>query len=133
MIKFNVVMEFKISALLYSSKLKTLIGVDLSAWTAAFAPSLLSDRLEFSIPLGPHTKHRPPGDLLGVLGHAARAAARLIRQLGRQGRSRAKRIGGGFCGGPRGGGGFRGDGSFHGGGLCGGYLSRFGGSVRAGR
>jgi hypothetical protein len=32
---------------------------------------------------GPHTKHGPPGDLLGVLGHAARAAARLFRQLGR--------------------------------------------------
>jgi|AntAceMinimDraft_5_1070358.scaffolds.fasta_scaffold20272_3 hypothetical protein len=26
---------------------------------------------------GPHTKHGPPGDLLGVLGHAARATARL--------------------------------------------------------
>ena len=57
----------------------------------------------------PHTKHGPPGDLLGVLGHVVRAAARLFRQLRRRGRSRAKRIGGGFCGGHRGGGGFRGD------------------------
>jgi hypothetical protein len=48
--KFNVVMAFKISGSLYSSDLKTLIGVDLSAWTAAFASSLLSDP---SIPLGP--------------------------------------------------------------------------------
>ena len=38
-------------------------------------------------------------DLLGVLGHAVRAATRLFRQLGRQGRFRAKRIGGGFRGG----------------------------------
>jgi hypothetical protein len=64
----------------------------------------------------PHTKHGPPGDLLGFLGHAARAAARLFRQLERQGRLRAKRIGGGFRGGPRSGDSFRGGGSFHGGG-----------------
>jgi hypothetical protein len=61
--KFNVVIAFKISALVYWSDLKNLIGVDLSFWTAAFAPLLLSD---------------PPRDLLGVLGHAVRAAARLI-------------------------------------------------------
>jgi hypothetical protein len=41
--------------------------------------------------------------------------------------SSAKRIGGGFRGGPRGGG------SFRGGGLRGGNLSRLDGSVRAGR
>jgi hypothetical protein len=41
--KFNVVIEFKISALVYWSDLKNLIGVGLSALTAAFAPSLLSD------------------------------------------------------------------------------------------
>jgi hypothetical protein len=43
MIKFYVITAFKISALLYSSDLKTLIGVDHSALTAAFALSLLSD------------------------------------------------------------------------------------------
>jgi hypothetical protein len=80
---------------------------------------------------GPHTRHGPPGDLLGVLGHAARAAARLFRQLGRQGRLRAKRIGGDFRGGPRIGGGFRGGGSFHGGrSFRGGGLR--GGSFRGG-
>jgi hypothetical protein len=42
MINFEAVMAFKISALLYSSDLKNLISVDLSAWKAAFAPSLLS-------------------------------------------------------------------------------------------
>jgi hypothetical protein len=42
MVKFVVVMAFKISALLYSSDLKKIIGVDLSAWTATFSPSLLS-------------------------------------------------------------------------------------------
>ena len=31
----------------------------------------------------PHTKHGPPGNLFIFLGHAARAAARLFRQLGR--------------------------------------------------
>jgi hypothetical protein len=41
--KFNVVMAFEISALLCWSDLKNLIGVDLSAWAAGFAPSLLSD------------------------------------------------------------------------------------------
>ena len=78
---------------------------------------------------------RPNGELLGVLGHAVRAAARLFRQLGRHGRLRARRIGGGFRGGRsfRGGGGFHGGGSFRGGGLRGGSLSRLGGSVRAGR
>jgi hypothetical protein len=71
--------------------------------------------------------------------HVARAAARLFRQLGRQGRSCAKRIGGDFRGAPRGGGSFRGGGSSHGGGsfrgggLRGGNLSRLGGSARAGR
>jgi hypothetical protein len=48
----------------------------------------------------PHAKHGPPGDLLGVLGHAARSAARLIGKLERQGRSRAKRIGGVFAAAP---------------------------------
>jgi hypothetical protein len=78
-------------------------------------------------------------DLHGVLGHAARAAARLFRQLGRQGRTRAKLIGGGFRGAPRGcdsfrgGSSFLGGGSFCGGGLRGGNLSRLGGSVCAGR
>ena len=43
MIKLYVITAFKISALLYSSDLKTLIGVDHSALTAAFALSLLSD------------------------------------------------------------------------------------------
>jgi hypothetical protein len=43
MIKFDVVMAFKISGLLYSSDLKTLIGFDLSAWTAVFSSSPLSD------------------------------------------------------------------------------------------
>ena len=42
-INYCMIMAFRISALLYSSDLKTLIGVDLSAWTAAFAPSLLCD------------------------------------------------------------------------------------------
>jgi hypothetical protein len=83
--------------------------------------------------LGPQTKHGPPRDLFGVLGHAVRAAARLFWQLGRQGRSRAKRIGGGSSGGPRGGGNFRVRGISHGGGLRGGNLNRLGGSVRAGR
>jgi hypothetical protein len=75
---------------------------------------------------------RPDGGFLGVLGHAARAAARLFRQLGCQGRLRAIRIGGGFRGGPRGGesirggGRFHGGGSFRGGGLRGGNLSRLG-------
>jgi len=41
--KFNVVAAYKISELVYISDLKNLIGVDLSAWTAAFASSLLSD------------------------------------------------------------------------------------------
>ena len=41
--KFNVVIAFKISALLCWGDLKNLIGVDLEFWTAAFAPSLLSD------------------------------------------------------------------------------------------
>jgi hypothetical protein len=45
MIKFDVVVVFKISALLHSRDFKTLICVDLSAWTAAFSPSLLSDPL----------------------------------------------------------------------------------------
>jgi hypothetical protein len=36
--KFNVVIAFEISALLFWSDLKSLIGVGLSAWTAAFAP-----------------------------------------------------------------------------------------------
>jgi hypothetical protein len=49
----NVVITFKISALVYWSDLKNLIGVDLSAWTAAFAPSLLSDQPQVSISLGP--------------------------------------------------------------------------------
>jgi hypothetical protein len=57
----------------------------------------------------------------------------LWRQLGRQGRSRARRIGGGFRGGPRSGDSFRGGGNFRGGGLRDGSLSRLGGSVRAGR
>jgi|AntAceMinimDraft_5_1070358.scaffolds.fasta_scaffold358546_1 hypothetical protein len=51
--KNNVIMAFKINALLHSSDLKTLIGVDLSAWTTAFAPSLLSDPPRVSIPFGP--------------------------------------------------------------------------------
>ena len=55
----------------------------------------------------PHTKHGPPGNLFIFLGHAARAAAKLFQQLGRQGRSRAKRIGGGFRSAPRSGGSFR--------------------------
>jgi hypothetical protein len=42
MIKFIVIMALKISALLQLSDLKILIGFDLLAWTAAFAPSLLS-------------------------------------------------------------------------------------------
>jgi hypothetical protein len=121
MIKFDVVMAFNINAVLYLSDLKTLIGVDLSAWTAAFAPSLLSDPPRVFNSSCPPTKHGPPGDLLAVLGHAVRIAARLFRQLGRQGHSRAKRIGG-----------FHGGGSFHGG-LRGGNLSHLGGSVRAGR
>jgi len=41
--KFNVVIAFEISALLCWSDLISLIGVDLSAWAAAFAPSLLSN------------------------------------------------------------------------------------------
>ena len=41
--KFNVVIEFEISALLCWGDLISLIGVDLSAWAAAFASSLLSD------------------------------------------------------------------------------------------
>jgi hypothetical protein len=41
--KFNEVIEFNISSLVYWSDLKNLIGADLSAWTAAFAPWLLSD------------------------------------------------------------------------------------------
>jgi hypothetical protein len=62
-----------------------------------------------------------------------------LSAAGRQGRSRAKRIGGGFRGGPRGGGSFRGGDSFHGGGsfrgggLRGGILSHLGCSVHAGR
>ena len=36
-------MAFKISVLVHFSDLKKMIGVDLSAWTAALAPSLLSD------------------------------------------------------------------------------------------
>jgi hypothetical protein len=42
-IKFNVVVALKIRTLLYSGDLNTLIGFDLSAWTAASVPSLLSD------------------------------------------------------------------------------------------
>jgi hypothetical protein len=42
--KFYVALAFEINALLYTSDVKTLIGVHLSAWAAAFAPSLLSDR-----------------------------------------------------------------------------------------
>ena len=133
-------MAFKISALLYSSDLKPVICVDLSAWTSAFAPSLLSDpHRVFNSSRPPHTKYGPPGNLFIALGNAARAAARLFRQLGRQGRSRAKRIGGGSRGAPRGGGSFSGGGSFRGGGvlresgLRGGNLSRLGGNVRAGR
>jgi hypothetical protein len=57
---------------------------------------------------------RPDGELLGVFGYAACAAARLFLQLGRQGS-------------------FNGGLSFCGGGLRGGNLSRLGGSVRAGR
>jgi hypothetical protein len=79
----------------------------------------------------PTTKQGPPGDLFGVLGHAARAAAGLFRQLGRQGRSRTRRISGGFRGGLRGDGSFRG-GGLRGGGLRGDNLSRLGGCVRAG-
>ena len=41
--EFNVVISYKTSALLCCNDLKSLIGVDLSAWAAAFAPSLLSD------------------------------------------------------------------------------------------
>ena len=86
---------------------------------------------------------RGPGPCsFGVLGHAA---TRLFRQLGLLGRLRARRIGSGFRGGPRGGGCFRGGrsfrgggsfysgGSFRGGNLRGGYLSRIGCSVRADR
>jgi hypothetical protein len=133
-------MAFKISSLQYSSDFKTLIGVDLSAWTSAFAPSLLkrpASSFQFLSP--PHTKHGPPGNLFIALGNAARAATRLFRQHGRQGRSRAKRIGGFSRGGPRGDGSFSGGGSFRGGGvlresgLCGGNLSRLGGNVFAGR
>ena len=36
-------MLFKISIILYSSNPNKLIGVDFSAWTTAFAPSLLSN------------------------------------------------------------------------------------------
>jgi hypothetical protein len=36
--KFNVVIAFEIIALLCWSDLKSLIGVGLSAWAAAFAP-----------------------------------------------------------------------------------------------
>jgi hypothetical protein len=36
--KFNVVIEFEINALLCWSDLISFIGVDLSAWAAAFAP-----------------------------------------------------------------------------------------------
>ena len=69
----------------------------------------------------------------------------LFRQLGHQGRSRAKRLGGGFRdsfrgegsfnggGSFRGGGSLNGGGSFRDGGLRGGNLSRLGGNVRAGR
>ena len=60
--KFNVVIAFEISTLLCWSDVISLIGLDLSAWAAVFAPSL---------------------DLLGILGHAVRAAARHFRQLGR--------------------------------------------------
>jgi uncharacterized membrane protein YgcG len=132
--KLYVAIAFKISALLYLGDLKTLIGVELSAWTAASAPSLLSDPPRvFNSSRAPHLKHGPPGYLLGVLGYAARAAAGLFRQPGRHGRSRAKRISGGFCGAPRGGGSVRGGGSFRGGGLRGGNLSRLCDSARAGR
>jgi hypothetical protein len=41
MTKFIAIMAIKISALLQSSDLINLIGVDLSAWTAAFDLSLL--------------------------------------------------------------------------------------------
>ena len=41
--KFDAVIAFEISALLCWSDLISMIGVDLSAWAAAFAPSLLSD------------------------------------------------------------------------------------------
>jgi hypothetical protein len=85
----------------------------------------------------------PPGDLLGVLDHAARVAARLLRQLGRKSRFRARRAGGGYRGGPCGGGRFNGGGSlrggdsFHGGGsfrggdLRGGNLAHLGGEYKA--
>jgi hypothetical protein len=43
MMKFDAAMWFKISLLLYLSNPNKLIGVDLSAWTPAFAPSLLSN------------------------------------------------------------------------------------------
>jgi hypothetical protein len=41
--KFNVIILFEISVLLCWSDLISLIGVDLLAWAAAFASSLLSD------------------------------------------------------------------------------------------
>jgi hypothetical protein len=79
MITFNALIPFEISAKLFSSDLKTLIGVDLSAWTAAFDPSLLSDPPRVFNSSRAPINHGPPGDILGVLGYAARAAARLLR------------------------------------------------------
>jgi hypothetical protein len=123
--------QAKLSALLKSRSL----GLDCRVCSLAAERPASSFRF-FS---APHTKHGPPGDLLGVLGHAARAAARLLQQLWRQGRSRAKRIGDDLRGAPRGGGSrFHGGGSFYGGGLRGGglrggSLRNLGGSVRASR
>ena len=50
--KFNVVMALEISALLCWSDLISFIGVDLSAWAAEFAPSLLSDPPQVFNPSG---------------------------------------------------------------------------------
>jgi hypothetical protein len=129
--KLNVLMAFKVSLLLYLSDLKTLIGVDLSAWTAAFDPSLLSD------PPRVFTFSRPPTLNTGRPGISCPRPCRPRRRQALsaarcQGRSRAKCIGGGFRGGPRGSGSFCGGGSFHGGSSFRGGGFR-GGSARAGR
>ena len=58
--KSDVVMAFQNNALVYWSDLKNLIGVYLSASTAAFAPLLLSDPPRVFSPTHKRTEGRAP-------------------------------------------------------------------------
>jgi hypothetical protein len=137
--KFYVVISYKISARLCWNDLKSLIGVDLSAWAAAFAPSLLSDpprvlnssgapTLNMGRPgISSASSAMPSAPPPGSFGSSApRPFARQAhrRQLSRRPLRRRQL---------RGGGSFHSGGSFCGGSLRGGNLGHLGGSVRAGR